>query len=116
MAYHNCNKCEETIHPNRYKLGYRTCLACGDEVAQRLAEVPRHLSAAAHAKVPEVLHAGPTHRYPRCGDASVCTQRIPPVVIVVAPLVVCPTRLRLRPARAVPRLPLLLLTPPNPRP
>jgi predicted RNA-binding Zn-ribbon protein involved in translation (DUF1610 family) len=50
MTYRYCNKCEETIHPNRYKLGYRTCLACGDEVAQRLAEVRKKQVAPSYNK------------------------------------------------------------------
>jgi len=50
MAHKYCNECEETIHPNRYKLGYRTCLACGDEVAQRLAEMRKKQVAPAYNK------------------------------------------------------------------
>lgn len=30
---HECRDCGDEIHPKRYALGYRTCLACGDRDA-----------------------------------------------------------------------------------
>ena len=48
--FYYCNKCGEVVNPNRYKLGYRTCLPCGDEVAQRLKKIRRKQVAPAYNK------------------------------------------------------------------
>jgi len=31
----HCTYCGDTIHPDRYALGYHTCLSCGEQQARR---------------------------------------------------------------------------------
>ncbi len=47
-----CKKCNELINPKRAKLGYTTCLACGQQEAELLKEQRRERIAPAYNKGP----------------------------------------------------------------
>lgn len=41
-----CVKCSESVNPNRWNLGFKTCLSCGEKVARSFKHciVPLHKS------------------------------------------------------------------------